>query len=123
MKMQLLKKRPPLALLLVIALLALLPSLAALQYYWLGEVSKAEREQMKSSLQARAAQFCQEFDREVKSAYLHFQTSAHRLGWVSDAGPADAEPDQELAARYRRWLDTSQHPRLVGEIYQTQNNA
>jgi signal transduction histidine kinase len=123
MKMQLLKKRPPLALLLVIALLTLLPSLAALQYYWLGEVSKAEREQMKSNLQARAAQFCQEFDREVKSAYLHFQTSAYSLGRLPDAAPADGEPDQELAARYRRWLDTSPHPRLVGEIYQTQNNA
>jgi signal transduction histidine kinase len=121
MKRQLLKKRPSMALLLVIALLALLPSLAGLQYYWLGKVSKGERELMKSNLQARVVQFCQEFDREVKNAYLHFR--AHPLGRLPDAAPADTESDQEFAARYRRWLDTSTHPRLVGEIYQTQNRA
>jgi signal transduction histidine kinase len=123
MKMRLLKKSPPLALLLVIALLALLPSLAVLQYYLLDQVSEGGRERMRSSLQVIAAQFCQEFDREVKNAYLHFQTSVHHFGRLPDAAPADAESEQEFAARYRRWLDTSSHPRLVGEIYQTQNRA
>jgi signal transduction histidine kinase len=123
MKTKLLKKRPPMALLLVIALLTLLPSLAVLQYHWLGEVSRGERELMKSNMQVSAAQFCQEFDREVKNAYLHFQTSAYLFGRFPDAALVDAEPDREFASRYRRWLDTSPHPRLVGEIYQTQNDA
>jgi signal transduction histidine kinase len=123
MRIKLLKTRPSLTLLLVIALLALLPSLAVWQYHWLGKLSEGEREQMKSNLQARAAQFCQEFDREVKNAYLHFQTTTHPFGRPADAAPVEAGSDREFAARYRRWLGTSAHPRLVGEIYQTQNNA
>ncbi|MBO0722163.1 MAG: HAMP domain-containing histidine kinase, partial [Blastocatellia bacterium] len=102
--MKLLKRRPPLVILLVIALLALLPSLAVLQYHWLGEVSKGERELMKSNLQSNIAQFCREFDREVKNAYLYFQAP---------------ESDRDFAARYRSWLDSSAHPRLVGGVYQT----
>ncbi|MBO0799247.1 MAG: HAMP domain-containing histidine kinase, partial [Blastocatellia bacterium] len=69
------------------------------------EVSEGERELMKSNLQSNIAQFCREFDREVKNAYLNFQAP---------------ETDLELAARYRSWLTGSAHPRLVDEIYQTQ---
>ncbi|MBO0722020.1 MAG: hypothetical protein J2P41_14445, partial [Blastocatellia bacterium] len=104
MKLTLLKRRPPLAILLVIALLALLPSLAVLQYHWLGEVSNGERELMKSNLQSNIAQFCREFDRELKNAYLYFQ---------------GAESDWEFTARYRSWFASSSHPRLVDEVYQT----
>jgi signal transduction histidine kinase len=120
MNMRLLKKRPSLALLLVIALLALLPSLAVLQYYWLGQVSEGERERMKSNLEVSAAQFCQEFDRELKTAYLHFQAGAHPFGSLLDAAPVDAESDREFTELYRQWLETSAHSRLVGDIYQTQ---
>lgn len=108
--MKLLKQKPPLMLLLVAALLALLPLLAVLQYHWLGEVSRGERERMRQNLSASAAQFCQEFDRELTGVFLHFQTTAEHL----QTSGAD-----ELAARYESWQATAAHPQLVKEIYQT----
>jgi signal transduction histidine kinase len=107
--------------LLMIALLALLPLLAALQYDLLGKVSSGEHERMKSNLQVSAAQFCQDFDREVKNIYLHFQTVSPPFGGPPEALSDDEESDQDFAARYRRWLDTASYPRLISEIYQIEN--
>ncbi len=97
-------------LLLVIALLALLPLLAVLQYHWLGEVSLGERERMKENLRSSAAQFGQDFDREIRNVFLGFQSKATETIEQSEA---------ELAAQYQRWQATALHPKLVGEIYQT----
>lgn len=67
------KRKPSLMLLLVVALLALAPLLAALQYRWLGQVSEGERERMKNNLNATAKQFCQDFDGELTAIYMLFQ--------------------------------------------------
>jgi signal transduction histidine kinase len=103
------KRNPPYILVLISALLALLPLLAVFQYHWLGEVSKGEREKMKGNLQVSAAQFGQEFDREVKNAYIHFQAGP---------GPFGNQTDLEFVELYRRWQSTSVYPRLVHEVYQ-----
>ena len=55
-----------------VVLLALLATLATYQYRWLGEVSNAERERMRSGLQTRASDFAQAFDRELTQIYLAF---------------------------------------------------
>ena len=47
-------QRPLWMLSLALAMLALLPSLAALQYHWLGQVSEGERERKKSVLTTMA---------------------------------------------------------------------
>jgi signal transduction histidine kinase len=107
--MKLMKRKPGLMTLLVMALLALLPLLAVLQYHWLGEVSRGERERMKNNLQASAAQFGQEFDREIKNAFLHFQSGIFSQDETTDA---------EISEMYRRWQSVAAHPRLVSEIYQ-----
>jgi signal transduction histidine kinase len=104
------KRKPPLILLLVIALLALLPLLAVLQYRWLGQVSEGERERMKNNLNASAKQFGQDFDREVTTIFLAFQPTLH---------PFSDQTQDDFAARYRHWRDTAAHPRLVSEVYQT----
>jgi signal transduction histidine kinase len=108
--MRLLKQKPSLMLLLVAALLALLPLLAVLQYHWLGEVSRGERERMRQNLTTSAAQFCQEFDRELTALFQHFQTQADEL---------QALGATDLAERYKHWQVTAAHPQLVKEIYQT----
>jgi signal transduction histidine kinase len=123
MKLRLLKSRPSLVLLLMIALLALLPLLAVLQYDLLGKVSSGEHERMKSNLKVSAAQFCQDFDREVKNIYLNFQTGNPPLGAPQEAMSDDEESDREFAARYHRWLDTASYPRLVSDIYQIENSG
>ncbi|MGH9851524.1 MAG: hypothetical protein ACREBD_16945, partial [Blastocatellia bacterium] len=104
------KRKPPLMLLLVIALLALLPLLAVLQYRWLGQVSEGERERMKNNLNASAKQFSQDFDREVTTIFLAFQPALH---------PFSDQTQDDFATRYRHWRDTAAHPRLVSEVYQT----
>ena len=90
------------------ALLGLIALLATLQYRWLGQVSAAERERMKTNLSARAAAFAQDFDREITRAYLTFQ-----LDPLLDPTNLAAQ----MAERYDRWQATSRYPRLVKDIY------
>jgi two-component system sensor histidine kinase SenX3 len=89
------------------ALLGLIALLATLQYRWLGQISGAERERMKATLNARATAFAQDVDRELTRAYLLFQIdSLHQ-----DQGAA------AVSARYDRWLATSRFPRMVKDLY------
>src|SRR5262245_20887799 len=74
------KRKPPFMLLLVIALLAILPLLAILQYHWLGQVSEGERERMKNNLNASAKRFSQDFDDEITAVFLFFQPSGALFG-------------------------------------------
>jgi len=99
---------------LALALLALLPLLAVLQYRWLGQVSEGERERKKSVLTTMARQFCHDFDSELTALYLYFQPAPI---------PFDVAPDHsqdDFAARYRRWRETAARPKLIKEVYQTQ---
>src|SRR5688572_2881811 len=90
------------------ALLGLIALLATLQYRWLGQVSTAERERMKTNLASRAAGFAQEFDREITRAYLTFQVDPIQDG-------------ENVAARFATlhdsWQASSRYPRLVKDIY------
>src|SRR5262245_35881031 len=98
---------------LALALLALLPLLAALQYHWLGQVSEGERERMKSVLTTMARQFCHDFDSELTNIFLYFQPTPIPAGGKTDQSQYD------FAARYRRWRETASHPKLIKEVYQT----
>jgi signal transduction histidine kinase len=90
------------------ALLGLIALLATLQYRWLGQVSAAERERMKTNLSARAAAFAQDFDREITRAYLTFQL---------DPLQEEASLATQMAERHDRWQATSRYPRLVKSTY------
>jgi len=99
---------------LALALLALLPLLAILQYRWLGQVSEGERERKKSVLSTMARQFCHDFDSELTALYLYF----HPAPVPFDGGADQSQGD--FAARYRRWRETAARPKLIKEVYQTQ---
>jgi signal transduction histidine kinase len=89
------------------ALLVLIVLLATLQYRWLGQISDAERERMKATLNTRASAFATDVDRELTRAYLLFQVDQ----------PQDGENiAARLAARYDRWQATARFPRLIREI-------
>ncbi len=90
------------------ALLGLIALLATLQYRWLGQVSAAERERMKTNLAARAIGFAQDFDREITRAYLLFQ-----LDTIRDRSNIATQ----VAERHDRWQATSRYPRLVKDVY------
>jgi signal transduction histidine kinase len=90
------------------ALLVLLPALAVLQYIWAGQVSEAERERMQRNLRNAALQFREAFDVEIARTILSLQV-----------GPVTARDgsSEQYTDRYEAWLDTSEHPRLVSDIY------
>lgn len=88
------------------ALLVLLATLAWLQYHWLGQISNAERERMQASLQARAAQYAEDFDRLITRAYFAFQI----------VPMVDGPADPLYAQRYQGWKEDGD-PRLVRDVY------
>jgi signal transduction histidine kinase len=90
-----------------IALLALVATLGTLQYRWLGQVSEAEREQLKQSLDRRAREFADDFDREVTRLY-------HGLQPAAPFDPAQPEP---FAQKYDQWLAATAAPALVKAVY------
>jgi signal transduction histidine kinase len=106
--MRLLKRKMPWVILLVIALIALLPVLALLQYRWLGQVSQAERERMQANLRQAISQFRQGFDGELSRIFLHFQSAP--------TGPID-RIETYYNERMTAWRSSSPYPHLVSEVY------
>ncbi|HYN10380.1 MAG TPA: HAMP domain-containing sensor histidine kinase [Vicinamibacterales bacterium] len=101
-------RRLPLGLILPVALAALVVTLAVLQYRWLGQVSAAERERMKTTMMQRAEAFARDFDREVLHLYLALQTESAGLAqqdWTA------------FARRYDLWRESAEYPQLVKGIY------
>jgi signal transduction histidine kinase len=96
------------------ALLGLIALLATLQYKWLGRISDAEREGMKTTLNTRASGFAQDFDSELARAYLLFQVEP-----MQDAGNLAAR----VVARYDRWQETARYPRLIKDVYLMAGNV
>ena len=90
------------------ALLGLIALLATLQYKWLGQISGAERDRMKASLNTRAGEFAQDVDRELTRAFLLFQIDP----MSSEQGPVAG-----LVARYDRWQATARFPRMLKDVY------
>ena len=90
------------------ALFVLIATLATLQYWWLGQISDAERDRMTSNLGAQSTGLAQEFDHEITRAYATFQL---------DASIGDENHAARLAARHERWTATARYPRLVREVY------
>jgi signal transduction histidine kinase len=93
--------------LLLAAMAVLLPLLAALQYYWLGQVSEAATERLQISLRAGANRFRQDFNREFIRAYLNFQM---------DSGALPHDIEQYHLERFEHWNQTAPYPRLISEV-------
>jgi signal transduction histidine kinase len=94
--------------LLTIALLLLLPALAALQYKWVGQLSDGERERMQRNMRTAAAQFRDAFDGEVARAFIGLQV---------DGALARDEAWDRYAERYAAWAATATHPALVATVF------
>src|SRR5262245_13644908 len=67
-------QRPSRTLYVVLAtLLILLPLLAVLQYRWIGEVSEADRQRLRETLNRLGSQFVEDFNRELIRIVMTFQ--------------------------------------------------
>ncbi len=112
--MKLWNRKPPKMLLLVALMVGLLALLATLQYRWLGQVSRGERERMQASLRVGATHFSQDFNREITRAFLSFQMDSQMLR-DKDSG--------EYAARVEQWNQKAPYPQLVSELYVLETGA
>ena len=100
--------RPSGLTLLSAALLVLLPTLAVLQYRWVGQVSLAERERMQRNLRNAAIQFRDSFDVEVGRAFAALQVG------VNTARDGFSEPYSD---RYEAWIATAEYPEIVADVF------
>ncbi len=107
-------KRPIYSLSLLFGLLCLLALLAVLQYRWLGEISRSERERMEKRLELDAQQFVGDFNREIRLAYFTFQTDP--AVWLD-------KDWTEFNKRYELWRSQTAYQDLIGEFYFLEKNA
>lgn len=101
-------KRPSPLTLTTALLLVLLPTLALLQYRWVGQVSDAERERMQTHLRNAASQFRDALDGELIRAAVNLQ--------IGTATARDGSSDR-YSDRYDAWASTAAHPQIVANVY------
>jgi two-component system sensor histidine kinase SenX3 len=93
---------------LVGVVMLLVPTLAWMQYQWLGQLSTAERERMQRTLRTAAAQFATEFDTELSRTLVSLQVDAQMVrdqNWTA------------YAQRYSIWANSAIEPRLVRDVW------
>ncbi|MGE3401618.1 MAG: sensor histidine kinase [Vicinamibacterales bacterium] len=100
--------RPSALVVVTLALLVLVPTLAVLQYRWVGQVSEAERERMQTTVRNAAIQFRETLDGEIARAAINLQVGAV----TAREGSSDRYSD-----RHDAWSSTAAHPQLVANIY------
>jgi signal transduction histidine kinase len=95
-------------LILLIAMSGLLPVLAALQYYWLGQVSQGASERLEAGLRSSAKQFRYDFNREFIRAYLNFHI---------DSGSSPPDLERYHIDRLQHWNQTAPYPQLISDVF------
>ena len=100
-------RRIPLGLLAPVSLVILVVALGALQYRWVGQVSEADRAQLKQSLDRRAREFADDFDRQIGRAYDVFRLPASF---------STSSPDV-FAKKFDDWQATAAFAGLVRNAY------
>ncbi len=95
-------------------LIVLVGVLAALEYRWLGQVSEADRERRRASLQGHAIEFADDFDRELLRIYRAMQV---------DGGMLRAGNTDRLARNLDSLHDAAREPRLLRDIYFISNTT
>jgi signal transduction histidine kinase len=101
-------KRIATSLKMVIGLLALLMLLAVLQYRWLGQVSRAEQERMRTTLVSSVNRFAEDFDREIARSFVYFRLTTEASGKAEEA---------QLVERFRLWNEEAPYPDLVEDLF------
>lgn len=104
------QRRIPFALLWPAGLVVLVGVLAFFQYRWLGQVSESERDRLRTTLNQRAREFAEDFDRDISRAYGALTVTE------------DAVKNQQwgdFAKRYEEWKAGARYPQIIRNIYVT----
>ncbi len=99
------------SLLVPVGLIGLVAVLATLQYRWLGQVSEAEREQLRRSITQRAREFADDLDADVSALYRAIETAATPGGVGSVAPALDA------------WRAAARYPSILRALYLAEPGA
>ena len=108
------RRRAWLAWLFVAALFLLCAALGVVQYSWISEVSQADRERLRGSLQASLDHISQDFNNELTAA-----CGALLPVYTPGGAPVPQEPDAVeagYAARYARWRRMTHHGQIFSRI-------
>ena len=105
------RRRLFVALLWPTALVVLVGVLAFFQYRWLGQVSEADRDRQRSTLNQRAREFASDFDREIGRAFAAMQFD-----------PSSPDANDAFAKKYDAWKEVTPFPQLIKAIYLTSEN-
>jgi signal transduction histidine kinase len=101
-------KRALLSWLFAVVLVGLCATLGVIQYRWIGEVSLAEHDRLRSSLQASLQRVSEDFDAELRSAWSALS--------IESSTADEAGRERELALRYVQWRTTSRYSGLVRRL-------
>ena len=93
----------------VVSLTVLLAVLAVLQYRWIGEIGKAERERLRAGLEAAAERAAGEVDHEIGRIWAAFQPNPR----VRQSLP---ERRRELTRQLRAWRRSAAAPGLIVDL-------
>lgn len=107
-------RRLPFALIWPTGLVLLVGVLAFFQYKWLGQVSESERDRLRTTLNQRAREFADDFDRDISGAYFVLQINNTTVS---------AKDWEAFAKRYDQWKGSARFPQLIRNIYLTTDPA
>src|SRR5215204_6823363 len=105
-------KRSWFSIFLVFGLLALLCLLAVLQYVWLGQISDADKDRITRRLQTDTERFGEDFNREIQTAYVNFQSD--EALWLN-------KDWAQFDDRYDFWREKTAYPELITDFYYFEN--
>jgi len=88
-------------------LLLLIPLLAVIQFFWLGQLSEAEKVRLKANLQISTEKFSEDFDTELTKIHTLFRIQSE----------SDEDFQGRLSDTYARWQRAASFPKLIDEIY------
>lgn len=104
------RRRLPFALIWPTGLVVLVGVLAFFQYKWLGQVSESERDRLRTTLNQRAREFADDFDREIARAYTSLQVNEDTVARRDWDG---------FGKQYDQWKEGSRFPQLIRNIFIT----
>src|SRR5947209_2671648 len=90
------------------ALVALAAVVAVLQYRWIGEVSRAERERLRATLRSNLHRLSQDFNAEINADVAALVPR--------NTASSQKSREEAYANRYGQWRESSRHNRLFRRV-------
>jgi signal transduction histidine kinase len=104
------RRIPNTSLLILFGMATVLGVLAVLQYSWITQISEAEENRQKESLDVATVRFVEDFESELRLLF-----PSRRPGPPQFNRPAD--PLEQMTRQYDQWISASRHPTLLQDLF------